>query len=521
MPPFSAYNSSITRCGCIDWGKIMFDRKSGVLMHITSLPSPHGIGTLGKAAYEFVDFLADAGQTYWQVLPLGHIGFGESPYQCFSAAAGNPYLIDLDLLCEDGLLTREEIRAADDAASPSSTPDRVDFESLMETRLPLLRLAMSRLSIVQHKQVHIFGGEQADWLLDYAMFMALKDHFGGKPLWDWEDVSILKRRPEALATYEKLLSEDIAFYTYLQYIFYEQWDALRQYANQKGVQIIGDIPIYVSPDSADVWAHPELFQLMPNRSPRLVAGVPPDYYSATGQLWGNPVYAWKQHEATGYEWWIWRVRSNMKLFDVIRIDHFRGFEAYWEVRAGAKDAIKGAWRKGPGMKLFRAIRAALGEVPIIAEDLGVQTDGVRALLAASGYPGMRVLIFGFDAHGDNDHLPHNYMQNSIVYTSTHDSQSVCEQVMDICNDEEKQFAYRYLRTTPSEALGWSAIKSVFSSPARIAMTTMQDILSLGADARMNVPATVGGNWRWRVRKNAINPTVAALLREITQTYKRL
>lgn len=498
----------------------MFTRSSGVLMHITSLPSPHGVGSLGQAAYDFVDFLADAGQTYWQVLPLGHIGFGESPYQCFSAAAGNPYLIDLDLLCDEGLLTRDEIAAADARLDPSGSPDRVDFESLRETRWPLLRLAFSRRGIIAQKQWDIFAGASSEWLPDYALFMALKDHFEGRALWDWEDTDILARKPGALQTYRALLAEDIAFYSFLQYIFYRQWDALRRYANKQGVRIIGDIPIYVSPDSSDVWAHPELFKLKKDRSPRMVAGVPPDYYSETGQLWGNPVYDWKYHEKTGYQWWIWRIKTNMALFDVVRLDHFRGFESYWEVKGGAETAIDGAWRKGPGMKLFHAVTAALGDVPFIAEDLGVQTDAVRALVAASGYPGMRVLIFGFDAHGDNDHLPHNYPVNSIVYTSTHDSQSVCEQVMDLCNEEERQFAYRYLRSSMSEALGWSAIKSVFASPARIAMTTMQDILSLGADARMNVPATVGGNWRWRVRRDAINPEVAAMLREITQTYKR-
>lgn len=498
----------------------MFERSSGVLMHITSLPSPHGIGSLGKEAYHFIDFLESAGQRYWQVLPLGHIGFGESPYQCFSAAAGNPYLIDLDMLQEDGLLTCAEIASADAAMSPQGSPDRVDFESLAKTRWPLLRQAFARRSIVEQKQLDIFSSQMADWLPDYALFMALKDHFGGRAVWDWEDPAVIAREPAALETYRTLLAEDIAFYSFLQYVFYTQWDALRRYANKNGVQIIGDIPIYVSPDSCDVWAHPELFQLDPDLQPRMVAGVPPDYYSETGQLWGNPVYDWKQHEKNGYAWWIWRVKSNMALFDVVRLDHFRGFESYWEVPAGEQTAVNGAWKKGPGMKLFRAVTAALGEVPIIAEDLGVQTDAVRALLHASGYPGMRVLIFGFDAVNDNDHLPHNYEVNSIVYTSTHDSQSVCEQIMDICNDAEKQFAYRYLRSSPSEALGWSAIKSVFASSARIAMTTMQDILSLGADARMNVPATVGGNWRWRVRTDAINPNVAAILKDITATYKR-
>ncbi len=498
----------------------MFDRSSGVLMHITSLPSPHGIGSLGKTAHDFVDFLADAGQTYWQVLPLGHIGFGESPYQCYSAAAGNPYLIDLDLLVRDGLLTADEVAAADAAMDACAMPDHVDFVSLAATRWPLLRRAAARVHVLEQKQLDIFCAAHADWLPDYALFMALKDHFGGRALWEWDDPSIVERRPEALSTYRALLADDIAFYTFVQFLFFTQWDELHRYANKKGIHIIGDIPIYVSPDSADVWAHPPLFKLRPDRSPRMIAGVPPDYFSATGQLWGNPVYDWKEHERTGYAWWIWRIHTNMALFDVIRLDHFRGFEAFWEVKAGEQTAIHGAWKRGPGMKLFRAIGTALGDVPFIAEDLGVQTERMRALLTATGFPGMRVLIFGFDAEGDSDHLPHNYPVHSIVYTSTHDSQTVCEQVMDVCTAEEKQFAYRYLRSSMSEALGWSAIKSVFASPACIAMTTMQDILSLGADARMNIPATVGGNWRWRVRRDAINPQVASMLREITKTYKR-
>lgn len=495
----------------------MFDRASGVLMHLTSLPSPHGIGSMGQDAYHFVDFLEAAGQKYWQVLPLGHIGFGESPYQCYSVAAGNPYLIDLDMLREDGLLLGDEIQRADDAAA---SPDKVDFDHLRQVRWPLLRQAFARVDAAMQEKIDLFAVDNAEWLDDYALFMALKDHYGSRALWDWDDADVITRDPASLMAYRAQLIDDVNFYTFLQYVFFAQWTKLRAYANAHGVSVIGDIPIYVSPDSCDVWAHPELFQLKPDRSPCKVAGVPPDYYSETGQLWGNPVYDWRAHEKTGFAWWLWRIKSNMALFDVVRLDHFRGFEAYWEVDAGEETAIKGVWRKGPGMKLFRAVKKTLGDIPMIAEDLGVQTDAVRELLAESAFPGMRVLIFGFDAYGDNDHLPHNYQVNSIVYTSTHDSQSVCEQVLDICNEEERQFAYRYLRSSMSEALGWSAIKSVFASSARIAMTTMQDILSLGADARMNVPATVGQNWRWRVRREAMNPQVAAMLREITQTYKR-
>ena len=479
----------------------MFKRSSGVLAHVTSLPSPHGVGTMGKTACDFIDFLADAHQTYWQVLPLGHTGFGDSPYQCFSAAAGNPYLIDMDLLAEYGLLTADEVRSGDFTASP----DAADFEQLADTRWPLFRKAYSRVTPEMKAAIADFTEENREWLPDYALFMALKEEkYHHAPVYMWPEKDVRDRKPEALARVTEELRGEIDFRIFLQ-----------------GIQIIGDIPIYVSADSSDVWTHPELFKLKPDLSPKLVAGVPPDYYSATGQLWGNPVYNWAAHKKTGYAWWIWRMKSNMALFDVVRLDHFRGFAAYWEVDAAEDTAVDGKWRKGPGMELFRAIEKALGPIPLIAEDLGVQTDEVRELLSASGFPGMRVLIFGFTPDYDNEHLPHNYLPNSIVYTSTHDSQTVCEQIMDICTEPEKQFAYRYLRTSHAEAMGWSAIKCVWASPAHIAMTTLQDLLSLGADARMNTPATIGGkNWRWRVRAEALNPTVAALLGDITKTYMR-
>lgn len=496
----------------------MFHRSSGVLAHVTSLPSPHGVGTMGKTAYEFVDFLAAAHQTYWQVLPLGHTGFGDSPYQCFSAAAGNPYLIDLDLLVEDGLLTKAEVKAGDFEASP----DTADFEQLADTRWPLFRKAYSRVDDAMRKKIAVFTEENAEWLPDYALFMSLKEEkYHDMPVYMWPEKAVRDRKPEALKKVTEELRDEIDFRIFLQYIFFTQWTALREYANEHGIKIIGDIPIYVSADSVDVWTHPNLFKLKTDLSPKLVAGVPPDYYSATGQLWGNPVYDWDAHRAEHFAWWIWRMKSNMALFDVVRLDHFRGFAAYWEVRATEETAIKGHWRKGPGMELFHAMEKALGALPLIAEDLGEMTDEVRQLLAESGFPGMKVLIFGFTPDCDNEHLPHNFVPNSIVYTSTHDSQTVCEQIMDICTEPEKQFAYRYLRTSHSEAMGWSAIKSVWASPARITMTTLQDLLSLGADSRMNTPATIGGkNWRWRVRKEALNPTVSAMLGEITKTYMR-
>ena len=500
-----------------EMGVVMLKRSSGVVLHISSLPSPYGIGTMGKEAYRFVDFLRDGGQTYWQVLPLGQTGFGDSPYQCFSAAAGNPYFIDLDELHEMGLLTQEDLREA----NCETTPDAVDFARLADTRFGILKRAFARADDCLKGKVEAFRMENADWVVDYAMFLSLKLHFNQKALWDWDDPAIKAREPEAMRKYAFALKESIDFYIFLQYLFFDQWNRLRTYANEQGIQIIGDIPIYVSADSCDVWAHPQMFCVDENLKPSSVAGVPPDYYSPTGQLWGNPVYDWDYIEKDHYRWWIWRVQRNLALFDVTRLDHFRGFQAYWEVAADEETAINGKWLPGPRMKLFDAIREKLGEVPFIAEDLGDIDDDVRDFLEESGYPGMHVMIFGLRADEDNDHLPHNWTKNSVGYTSTHDSETICEQVMDRCSEEDRRFTYEYLRTSDREPLGWSAIRTVFLSPAVIAMTTIQDVLSLGADARMNRPATLGGNWSWRVRREAINPDVAGFLRRAAFGSKRL
>ncbi len=495
----------------------MFERSSGVLLHISSLPSPYGIGTMGKDAYDFVDFLHDGGQTYWQVLPLGQTGFGDSPYQCFSVAAGNPYFIDLDTLADMGLLTEQDLRDAD----VETTPDRVDFAALAETRLDILWRAFDRATPDLWDKMNAFRAENRDWIEDYAMFMSLKNHFDKKAVWDWDDEAIRRRDPEAVQRYAHELKRSIDFYVFIQYLFFDQWTRLRAYANEKDIQIIGDIPIYVSPDSCDVWAHPEMFKVDHDLRPHGVAGVPPDYYSETGQLWGNPTYNWKVIEEDGYKWWIWRVRRNLALFDVTRIDHFRGFHAYWEVPAGEETAIRGKWVKGPRMKLFKAIREELGDVPIIAEDLGDIDEPVRKFLKKSGYPGMRVMIFGLRADEANDHIPFNWPKNCVGYTSTHDSETICEQIEDKCTEADRKFAYEYLRTSDREPLGWSAIRTAFESPAVIAMTTMQDVLSLGADARMNTPSTLGGNWSWRVRREAINPDVSGFLRRAAYSSKRL
>ncbi len=494
----------------------METRSSGILMHISSLPSPYGIGSLGKEAREFADFLKEAGQRYWQMLPLGHTGFGDSPYQCFSAAAGNPLLIDLPDLAQAGLVTEEELGEAEYHGSP----DYVDYAFVTEKRNWLFHRAYDRLDDSWEQKLEEFLAENQSWLPDYALFMALKDKFEGKPVWMWDDERIKLRQPEAVMTYQNLLNREIGYYVFLQYLLVKQWKRLKGYVNGLGISIIGDMPIYVSADSSDVWSHPQLFQLDEELNQTSQAGVPPDYYSTTGQLWGNPVYDWDTHEKTGYAWWIWRMEQNRKLFDVIRLDHFRGFANYWAVPAGEETAVNGQWYPGPGKKLFDAIEKALGKVPIIAEDLGEIDDQVRKLLADCGYPGMKMMIFGFDAHKDSEHLPHSYEKNCVGYTSTHDAQTICEQIMDIATAEEQQFAYEYLRSSHDEPLGWSAIKSLFASHAKLTIAAMQDVLSLGRDARMNVPSTVGGNWRWRVRREALNSEVACALCRITRTYKR-
>ena len=501
-------------------------RESGILMPVSSLPGPYGIGCFGKAAFQFVDFLSAAGQTIWQLLPLSPTGYGDSPYQSCSAFAGNPYFVDLEALEKEGLLTAADLKAE----SWGKDPLEVDYGTLYVSRFAVLRKAYAAwrsqcaglhgCAYYYPDDYYAFTLANEDWLEDYALYMALKVANKMKNWVEW-DAPYRRRDKAVLAAFAAANEEEIGFWKFVQYKFSAQWQAVKTYANEKGVQILGDIPIYVSADSVDAWVGGKLFELDADGRFARVAGCPPDYFSADGQLWGNPLYDWDYHRRTGYAWWIWRMKSNMALFDVVRLDHFRGFAAYWEVDAAEDTAVDGKWRKGPGMELFRAIEKALGPIPLIAEDLGVQTDEVRELLSASGFPGMRVLIFGFTPDYDNEHLPHNYLPNSIVYTSTHDSQTVCEQIMDICSEPEKQFAYRYLRTSHAEAMGWSAIKCVWASSANIAMTTLQDLLSLGADSRMNTPATIGGkNWRWRVRAEALNPTVSSMLGEITKTYMR-
>ncbi|MDR0841019.1 MAG: 4-alpha-glucanotransferase [Christensenellaceae bacterium] len=489
------------------------ERSSGILMHISSLPNRFGIGSMGKEAYEFVDFLARAKQRYWQMLPLGPTGYGDSPYQLFSACAGNPYLIDIDLLLAQGLLTEDE-------AAPSCTPesDAVDYGRLYAQRFALLRLAFARGYKRDGAAFADFAQANKAWLNDYALFMALKAHFGMVSFTLWPD-AIRLREAAALAEYAELLKEDIRYYAYLQFLFFRQWSDLKAYANKQGVRLIGDLPIYVSMDSADVWAQPQVFQLNEARRPEWVSGVPPDYFTADGQLWGNPLYDWEALKSTGYAWWCMRIRMNMRQFDMLRIDHFRGLDSYWRVKAQETTARNGEWVDGPGMDFIRTIQAEFPGLPIIAEDLGYLTPSVRELVRASGFPGMKVLQFAFDPLEPSDYLPHNYMPNCVCYTGTHDnttargwfSEAACAEV---------HMATRYLGLNCQEGYAWGMIRGGISSAAALFVAQMQDYLDLPSAARMNTPGTTGGNWRWRMRPGAATPQLAEKLAYFTAMYSR-
>lgn len=495
---------------------IRLNRASGILMHPSSLPSPYGIGGFGKSAYEFVDFLAKAGQKYWQMLPLGHTSYGDSPYQTYSVVAGNPYFIDLELLANEGLLTKEEL---DNSIVDNNS--RVNYKELSRKRYEILRKAYKRAienPEIQNK-INKFKEENLEWITDYAFFMALRDYFD-KPLWEWEN-PIKTRKQEAMNKYSKLLEEEISFYIFLQTFFFEQWHKLKTYANSKGIEIIGDIPIYPSPDSVDIWVNPQLFKVDENLCATEIAGVPPDYYSETGQVWGNPVYDWKKHEEEGFKWWILRVKHTMVFADVIRIDHFRGFQDFWSIPAGEKTAINGKWVEGPRMKLFTAIKNALGDIPIIAEDLGIITEDVKEFLKLTGYPGMRVMIFGLYEEDNNIHLPHNYPENCVAYTSTHDSETFAQMVLEELMPNDKNFALDYINASEKEPIGISAIRAIYASPAVLSIVPIQDVLSMKSEGRMNIPSTVGEhNWSWRLQEGLLTDELANKLYKLAKTYKR-
>ncbi|MBS6217222.1 MAG: 4-alpha-glucanotransferase [Clostridiales bacterium] len=489
-------------------------RSSGILLPISALPGDYGIGTLGAKARRFVDFLCDAGQHYWQILPLVPPGGGDSPYMSPSSFAGNPFFLDLETLAQDGLLTAQEL-----SESQYPNPDRVDYPWLHMNRPALLRKAWERGRTRYAQELDRFLEEEADWLPDFAFFLALRDHFGGAELKDWPR-EVRTRQPEALAPLREALAEEISYHAFLQFLFFRQWDALKRYANERGISIIGDLPIYVSPDSAEVWANPSLFQLDEDFHPTAVAGVPPDAFSDEGQHWGNPLYDWDYHRSTGYAWWRRRGEQMARLYDVVRIDHFRAFHTYWSIPLDAPTAKAGHWEPGPGLELVELLSVIPG-LHLIAEDLGDLDDEVRAFIAQSGLPGMKILIYAFDPVGESAYLPHNCPPNSIIYTGTHDTPTFVQWLFEESSAAEREYASDYLRLRGDEGFGWGAVCGAWASPARLAMVPMQDLLGLGSDARMNAPGTMGPqNWSWRVREAAFNPDVSTRLRKITRTYRR-
>ncbi len=488
-------------------------RSSGVLMHLTSLPSPYGVGTMGAAARAFADFLADGGQSWWQILPMGPTSYGDSPYQSFSTFAGNPYLIDLDDLAAQGLLEQEEY----EDLGWGDDPEQVDYALLYEKRRPVLRRAVDRLLEAPPADYSLFLAENGSWLPDYALFMALKEANGGASWQTWED-PLRRREGQALSGARQELAGEVAFWQGVQYLFFRQWQALKQYANRRGVSFIGDLPIYVAGDSADVWAHQDQFQLGEDLAPTQVAGVPPDGFTADGQLWGNPLFDWERMEADGFRWWIERIRRQRGFYDLLRIDHFRGFDAYYAIPYGEETARNGRWRPGPGMKLFRAVEAALGRPAIIAEDLGYLTESVSRLLSESGFPGMKVLQFAFDGW-ESDYLPHNYPRRCVAYVGTHDNDTALGW-LGTCPPETRAFVTDYLKLSETEGPHWGLMRGVWASPAELAVVTAQDLLGLGSEARMNEPSTLGKNWQWRALPGAFTPELARRLRHETEVYRR-
>ena len=492
------------------------NRGSGIIMHIASLPGKYGIGTFGKEAYDFGDFMKKAGQKYWQILPLGPTSFGDSPYQSFSAFAGNPNFIDLDILRKDGLLKLEDY----DSINFGKNSEDIDYGLIFKEKLKILRKAYDNFNLKKIEDLKEFQEKEAYWLDDYSLYMALKNHFDLKSWQTWDE-DIRLRKKEAMSRYEVELKEEISYWKFLQYEFYKQWNALKSYVNDLGIEIIGDMPIYVAEDSADVWGNPEAFLLHKKTlKPLKVAGCPPDIFAATGQLWGNPIYDWNYMEKTDYKWWVDRIRQSLNLYDVLRIDHFKGFESYWAIPYGDETAENGEWVKGPGIKVFNAIKDELGDVNIIAEDLGTLTEETIKLRNDTGFPGMKILTFGFDTDSSNPFLPHNYEKNFIVYTGTHDNDTVRGWMETTAPKQQVEKAIEYLSLTKEEGYNWGVIRGVWSSIADISIAQMQDFLNLGNEARINMPSTLGKNWRWRVKEDAFTEELAEKIYKITKIYGR-
>lgn len=490
-------------------------RGAGILLPISSLPSNYGIGTLGEEAFRFIDQLKEAGQRYWQVLPVGPTSFGDSPYQSFSAFAGNPYFIDLDILMEEGLLKKEEVESVSWGADPTD----VDYALLFQNRFPVLKKAYGRSRHKEEKEYSVFLKQNKYWLQDYCMYMAIKFHFQNQEWQRWDE-DIRYRKKAALKKYQEQLAEEIGFWEFCQYKFFQQWDRLKKYAHRKKIRLIGDIPLYVSMDSADVWAHSDLFELDERKKPINIAGVPPDCFSEDGQRWGNPLYNWTAMESDGFRWWAKRMKANAGLYDVIRIDHFIGIVNYWSIPASCPTAVDGKWRKGPGKKLTDVIKQATKGTDIIAEDLGVVGPNVRKLIAKTGWPGMKILEFAFDGTADNEYLPHNYRtSNCLVYGGTHDNATLMG-FYGAKKKKELKYLMNYLHISKKKEIPRAMIRAAYGSIASTAIFQMQDILELDNRARMNLPSTVGTNWRWRMLPGQFTEDHIRMLKKYCRIFGR-
>lgn len=496
----------------------MKKRQSGVLMHISSLPGKYGIGSFGQSAYDFVDFLVRTKQRYWQILPLGTTSYGDSPYQSFSAFAGNTYFIDFDILIEEGLLNEADVKGADFGDDPR----KVDYAKIFDARRPIMEKAVARfLQADDLSDYESFVEQNAAWLEVFAEYMAIKEHFDNLAWTEWPDEAIRRREAASLASYREKLADKLTYHRVTQYLFFKQWLRLKAYANEHHIEIVGDMPIYVAADSADVWAQPHFFKTDAVGKPTCVAGCPPDEFSETGQLWGNPIYDWEAMDKDGYAWWIERLRESFKIYDIVRIDHFRGFESYWEVPAGSETSASGKWVKGPDYKLFAAVKEALGDLNIIAEDLGFMTDEVIELRERTGFPGMKILQFAFNPDDESIDSPHLAPNNSVMYTGTHDNNTVLGWYKDEIDDATRQYMAQYTNRKEYETVPHAMLRTIFASVSFMAIATMQDLLELDSAARMNYPSTIGGNWTWRMTDEELNPIVEGELYSLTKTYRRM
>ncbi|MBC2855042.1 4-alpha-glucanotransferase [Cetobacterium sp. 2A] len=499
----------------------MFRRSSGILMHISSLPSKYGIGDFGKSAYDFINFLEKSGQKNWQILPLGATGYGDSPYQSFSAFSGNPYFIDLESLVSDGYLEFSDLNYLE-----NKNPSLVDYNEVYHKKYFIFKKAYSKfVEIGDFIQLKEFRKKNLYWIEDYSLFMALKEKFNGASWLNWPRKYRVRDR-ETMKKSKIELKKSIQYFTFLEYLFQNHWFKLKSYANKKGIKIIGDIPMFVSTDSSDTWATPNFFQFDKYKKPKRVAGCPPDFFSKSGQLWGNVLYDWKAMEEKKYVWWINRLKFCSKLYDISRIDHFRGFESYWSIPAEAKSAAVGRWEKGPGMKFFNIIKSKLGNIPIIAEDLGILTSKVEKLLIDTGYPGMKILEFAFDSSGESSYLPHKYKRNSIAYTGTHDNNTIVGWYKE-APKKDKEFCNEYLKCylrkidgDLNESISWKCIEAIWGSKSVISIAQLQDFLEIGNIGRMNTPSTLGGNWTWRVSKEELTDELASKILKITKKFNR-